>query len=311
MRVAVEWLEAMVCRTTGRVPKIGADDGALLWPDTSVADAAHFDFRPTVLRAKALFGLRERMEDAGEGETRDAAVPRSGAESQRSRVSPFGGLAVLRAGEVMAVLRAPVFRFRPSHADALHVDLWIGDREICGDAGSFSYNAEPRWLNYFPGTCSHNTVEFDGQDQMPRLGRFLFGDWLNGPGLRCGRLEGGGNFAEASYRNRAGHCHRRRLELRRDRIRVVDWVSGFRRRAVLRWRFHRDPRKIKDEFGSTPTDFDLDEVRMSIVSDPASARVQIVQGWTSPLYGVKVEIPVVEVELLRPGCITTTIEVDP
>lgn len=311
LRAATDWLEVMLCRDTGKAPRLGADDGALLWPDPSVADATHADFRPTVARARHLFGSSGVAEDAEANMRGAAATSRNAVRSPRSRVSSEGGFAVLRAARVMAVLRAPMFRFRPSHADALHVDLWIDDQEICGDAGSFSYNTEPRWLEYFPGTRSHNTVEFDDQDQMPRLGRFLFGDWLNGPVLRHGRSEEGEEFADASYRNRAGHCHHRRLELGPGRIRVTDWVSGFRTKAVLRWRLHRQPRRIGGDAVSATAVFDADEIRFSIESDLPLARVEVAQGWSSPLYGIKVETPVVEVELHRPGRITTTIEVDP
>ena len=66
------------------------------------------------------------------------------------------------------------FRFRPSQADAMHVDLWVKDQNLLSDAGTYSYNTDARWLKYFPGTQSHNTVQFDDRDQMPRLGRFLF-----------------------------------------------------------------------------------------------------------------------------------------
>ena len=49
----------------------------------------------------------------------------------------------------MAMLRYPRFRYRPGHADALHLDLWLGDRNILRDGGTYSYNAERKWLNYF------------------------------------------------------------------------------------------------------------------------------------------------------------------
>ena len=100
----------------------------------------------------------------------------------------------------MAMLRYPRFRYRPGHADALHLDLWLGDRNILRDGGTYSYNAERKWLNYFSGTQSHNTMQFDDLDQMPRLGRFLFGDWLKTSSLEGTRQEGGAtNFG-------AGHA---------------------------------------------------------------------------------------------------------
>lgn len=50
----------------------------------------------------------------------------------------------------MAMLRYPRFRFRPSQADALHLDLWLEGRNLLRDAGTYSYNTESAWLSYFP-----------------------------------------------------------------------------------------------------------------------------------------------------------------
>ena len=41
-----------------------------------------------------------------------------------------------------------------------------------------SYNTEDRWRIISQGLPSHNTIQFDDRDQMPRLSRFLFGSWL-------------------------------------------------------------------------------------------------------------------------------------
>jgi len=40
----------------------------------------------------------------------------------------------------MALLRYPRFRFRPSHADVLHVDLWVDAVNVLRDGGTFSYH---------------------------------------------------------------------------------------------------------------------------------------------------------------------------
>ena len=60
----------------------------------------------------------------------------------------------------------------PSQADAMHVDLWVNGKNLLVDAGSYSYNTNTGLSDYFNGTASHNTVQFDDRDQMPKLGRF-------------------------------------------------------------------------------------------------------------------------------------------
>jgi hypothetical protein len=59
------------------------------------------------------------------------------------------------------------------------VDLWVDVvMPVLRDAGTYSYNTEAQWIQYFGGTAGHNTVQFDDRDQMPRLSRFLIGEWL-------------------------------------------------------------------------------------------------------------------------------------
>src|SRR5690606_12260826 len=94
----------------------------------------------------------------------------------------------------------------------------------------YSYNTDSEWIDYFGGVRSHNTIEFDGRPQMPRLSRFLLGDWL--------RTEANGETEEgyaASYRHRAGWHHRREVQLR-ESLQIVATVTGFTREARLRWR---------------------------------------------------------------------------
>lgn len=49
-----------------------------------------------------------------------------------------GGYSLLRRGAVFALPRYPRFRFRPSQADALQVDPWLGGINHLRDAGSYS-----------------------------------------------------------------------------------------------------------------------------------------------------------------------------
>ena len=106
-------------------------------------------------------------------------VPETRLPSVARRCVADGGWVTLHApeGRSWACVRFPNFRFRPSHADALHFDLWSGGVNLVRDAGSFGYAATEPWQSYFPGTSAHSTVEFDGRDQMPRIGSFLFGSW--------------------------------------------------------------------------------------------------------------------------------------
>lgn len=77
-------------------------------------------------------------------------------------------------------LRVGRFNGRPSHADQLHFDLWIGDTNILLDPGTYSYNNLLPWDNRLASTLVHNTIVIDGKDQMTRAGKFLWLDWAQG-----------------------------------------------------------------------------------------------------------------------------------
>lgn len=230
---ATGWLRAMTDARTGDAPNIGANDGARL---LQLTGTDYRDFRPSVQLAAALF----RGEDAfGPGpwnapllwlnvQPGQPAAPVQGASFDN------GGYHVLRSGQAMAVLRYPRFRFRPSQADALHLDLWLAGSNLLRDAGTFSYNAQG--AEWFAASPAHNTVIFDGRDQMPRLGRFLFGDWLRAGAVQMVQDDGDSVTASAAYTDRLGARHHRHVTLTPDSLTCIDTLAGPFRQAELRWR---------------------------------------------------------------------------
>ncbi len=104
---------------------------------------------------------------------------------------------------------------------------------VLRDGGSYSYNTDREAMQYFSGTTSHNTVQFDDRDQMPRLGPFLFGAWPDRSELT---YQGDLPSVCAAYRDYAGAMHRRMVELTENTCVVRDEIADFRTKAVLRWR---------------------------------------------------------------------------
>ena len=191
-QAATHWLFAMVEPTTGDAPNIGHNDGTRLLPLT---DCGYRDFRPTVQLAANLFLSKRAYSAAGAW---NLPIQWLGLDSTAEAMpkchqSQFddGGYTILKTNAwqeskdepnkptiAMAVMRYPRYRFRPSHADALHLDFWLGGRNILRDGGTCSYHTDQTQMDFFFGTASHNTVAFDHRDQMPRIGHFLFGRWL-------------------------------------------------------------------------------------------------------------------------------------
>jgi hypothetical protein len=301
-RAAAEWLYSMVCPENGDAPNLGANDGARL---LQLTPTDYRDYRPSVQLAMTLFaGCRAYAKDGPWNWPLlwlDLAVPEMVAETPGSKIFDSGGFAVLRRGSAMTMLRYPRFRFRPGQADALHLDLWYGARNLLRDAGTYSYNAEEQWLDYFSGTASHNTIQFDDRDQMPRLGRFLFGDWLETTEQRPIR-DGGGRIAfGASYIDSQRASHDRDIELWEDRLVVRDRISGFREKAILRWRLEPDDWRLE---GALVRNGRGDV--LLIESDAPMADTRLVQGWESRYYLQKTRTPVLEIEFHTPANIIST-----
>ena len=233
LAAATRWLGAITDQNTGDAPNIGANDGARLVPLTG---GDYRDFRPSVQLAAALFEGRDAFGSGPwNGPLRWLSVPNGVAKPlPASATFADGGYHVLRAGSAFAVLRFPKFRFRPAQADALHVDLWCDGLNLLRDAGSFSYNAEE--AEWFSGTAAHNTITFDGRDQMPRLGRFLFGDWLQSEAVAYVEERGEKITAAAGYIDKKGARHHRTIVLNPSGMTCQDEISGNFRQACLRWR---------------------------------------------------------------------------
>jgi hypothetical protein len=292
---AINWLYTVVDPEGGDAPNLGGNDGARLLPLT---DTGYRDFRPSVQLAMAIF-LGRKAYDEGRLDLPlkwlSLSAPTLKANLPDSRQFNSGGYSILRDGNWMAVLKYPRYHFRPRHCDALHVDLWIGSNNFLRDGGSFSYNAGQSWENYFTGTETHNTVEFDKRDQMPRISRFLRGAWLESQDVTFGRKTVDWAYASAGYHDCQKCSHYRLVKLKHGALIVSDQVKGFNRQAVLRWRLRPGNWRIK---GNSVVD---DRYKLKIKASVAIERFELVQGWESRFYCQKKELPVLEIEIRKPG----------
>ena len=289
VRAAAEWLRFFTDPLTGDAPNLGANDGANLLPLTV---AGSRDYRPAVELASALFFDASAYKGSGFWSTElqwlGVEPPGRTLPAMGDRMFPNGGYGILRRGDAMAVLRFPRFRFRPSHADALHLDLWLGGENLLRDGGSFSY-ADAEWHAYFTGARGHNVVQFDDREQMPRLSRFLWGDWVRTQNLQPIVRGAESTTMAATYRDGHGAIHERRVVLRETGIVVSDIVRGFSRRAVLRWRLRPSAWTLQGDTISDGTH------RLTVSANVPIVRCELVTGWEARFYLQRTEVPVLEV----------------
>jgi len=304
---ATQWLRHMVNPINGDGPNVGANDGARL---LQLADTPYRDYRPSVQLATALFSGQRAYGQKGSWDNAlhwlDVEMPHKVAAPLQNYIADDGGFAMLRRGPNMAMLRYPRFRFRPSQADALHVDLWLGGDNLLRDAGTYSYNTDSRWINYFGGTESHNTVQFDNRDQMPRLSRFLLGDWVKTARLDSLHEDNYATHLAAAYSDGKGASHHRRISLHDFALRVSDVVQGFTDQAVLRWRLRSGDWRLE----RSPQGFRLmlseeGSVTLALSANVPITRCELVQGWESLHYLEKTAVQVLEVEVQQAGTLTT------
>lgn len=291
-RAAVSWLAVMTDSETGGAPNVGANDGALLY---ALSSTPYRDFRPSVQVSSILFRGSAEYEQGDWNEPLSwLSLPVADRPASLHSISVLhrsGGDVVLCGEASKGVIRFANFRFRPSHADCFHFDLWHKGLNILRDGGTYSYNTESRWLDYFSGTESHNTIQFDGRSQMPRIGRFLFGSWLSMDEYSGIQASDGGRAWTGVYTDWRHVRHRRTVCVTGDLWRVVDEIDGFKEKAVLRWRLMSAPWELEGNVCRSGV------ATISITTDAPLRRMELGRGWESLHYQQMSELSVLEVEV--------------
>jgi hypothetical protein len=178
LSLAAHWLFCLLDFESGKVPNLGPNDGAYIFPFTNLP---FDDYRPVVQAAARAFlgyslppGAWDEMSLWFNVEGQKLKV-----ESAKPSDLRILGMypTTLQADEhSWAYLRTARLRSRPGHADLLHLDLWWRGQNISLDPGTFHYNAAPPWDNPLTSALYHNTVTVDGRDQFTRASRFLYLD---------------------------------------------------------------------------------------------------------------------------------------
>ncbi|MFT5815528.1 MAG: hypothetical protein ACI9VT_003301, partial [Psychroserpens sp.] len=149
------------------------------------------------------------------------------------------------------------------------------------------------------GVKSHNTVQFDSHEQMPRLSRFLLGAWLKSHIKEDFLREK--KSIKVGYKDRFNCEHIRNVCLNENKLTIIDTLSGFQESAVLRWRLIAADWVLNNQTLSSS----LAEMRIS--SDVIIKRIELVKGYESRYYYQESELPVLEVEIEASGTIATEI----
>ena len=195
---SIEYLSHLIDPESGKMPVYGSNDGALVLP---LNNCDFTDYRP-LLQLGSYITQQQPLVEPGpwdediywlvgppsfsqrdHGSRSEAEWRRAGVRV-KSQSFPHAGTHLLHGPNSRAVLRCTDHRTRPSHADQLHLDLWMRGHNVAIDAGTYLYSGEGIWRNGLARTAAHNTVTVDHQDQMKMLSRFTWTNWSHGEVLR-------------------------------------------------------------------------------------------------------------------------------
>ena len=196
---------ASVMDVRGGVPSWGDSDDAVMvrfCPDREMpvyrsllATGATLFRRPDFKQKARSFDDKSRwlLGDAAADEFEGLPADR---RDRRTKISfPSGGYYVLGTdfeteNEVRIVADAGPLGYLSiaahGHADALSFTLTLGGEAILVDPGTYVYQGEREWREYFRGTSAHNTLRVDSSDQSVSGGTFL---WTRHAQAICERFE--------------------------------------------------------------------------------------------------------------------------
>jgi hypothetical protein len=224
---------------------------------------------------------------------------------ERSRAFPASGFFILRSEEQYVFIDAAPVGFRGlgghGHNDCLSFEWHAGGRPLLTDSGLFVYTASPQWRDRFRSTAFHNTIRVDREE----INRFLSPPTLWFLGNDAQPVDVRHEKNRHGEIVRAGHTGYRRLAdpvmvYRQFEVapggtglRLIDRLEG-RQSHFVEFFFHAAPGCVYHAVSEEAIEFRWPKgvcVRIGKLAGP-SVRMEEIEGWFAPSYGVKIARPV-------------------
>ena len=193
---------------------------------------------------------------------------------------PSRSMRYLNRGERQRALPFP----HHGHADALSCVFDYSGRAFLVDPGTYAYHTKRRWRDHFRGTCAHNTIVIDGENQSVIGGNFM---WTRKAGCTV--------IHSSDHRIRAGHdgytrlpspaIHEREVRFlsEQNAYLIVDNVIGAGSHRIEQF-FHFSPEcEMTETEGSYIVENRGESIRL--VPDPLLAAPRVHTGETDPIRG--------------------------
>jgi asparagine synthase (glutamine-hydrolysing) len=310
---SINYLSHLIDPQNGHMPVFGSNDGAMVLPLNNCDFA---DYRP-LLQLGSYVTKKQLLFESGPwdedifwlcGQDSLSLRERAGVR-EKIQSFPHGGTYLLHGSHSRAIIRCTDHRARPSHADQLHVDLWMRDHNIAIDAGTYLYSGGGSWRNGLAHTSVHNTVTVDDLDQMQMLTRFTWTDWSHGRVLSGNEELWQGEHD--GYKRLSDPVNHKRavLPLDEDRWLVVDHLTAAKsHHYALNWLL--DDLPFEQDGHSLLLAADATKYRVQIGLAQGNAAFSIVRadpnstrGWRSQYYAEKAPAISVMLEADHPRAI--------
>jgi hypothetical protein len=222
------WQHKMIVGSNGETPNIGSNDGAML---EVLHGCDYRDFRPST---QLIFGLLDgvRVFDVGPwDEPLYWYIPYVfkgtlfNQPTYPNRELLDRQYLILRNNRAVTVVVLPNDKFRPNSCDAFHLDLWVDGKNWLSDQGTYSYNAGEQ-TDAFKSVQFHNTVQYGLLEQMPKISRFLYGNWLTTEYSEIKGKKMETNVWEGSYTVKGKYKHTRKVTLLDNGVEVFDSIKA-------------------------------------------------------------------------------------
>ncbi len=245
------WLYKFTIDENGDAPNIGSNDGAMF------EKLHNCDYRCFKYSTQLYFGIlyKKRIYNYEEyDESIFWRYPQSylGFDYVKNDINTIEVLdseyLLIKKDPLRLFLKIPNDKFRPSSCDLFHLDLWINGENIISDRGSYSYNAVEETLK-FKSISSHNTVQFDNKEPMPKLSRFLYGSWIKATESRIKSKGDDRVIWQGTYTDYYQNTHQRKVEVNFNNreVKVIDNLISYNKNfdTKLRWYFNTTQSQIR------------------------------------------------------------------
>lgn len=172
------------------------------------------------------------------------------------------------------------------HADALSITLSLNGDEILVDPGTYIYNIEEEWRDYFRKTINHNCLAVKGNDQSQMLGSFLWGNRAKSK-LIDYSLTGDIEYVVAEHNGYKSTIHRRKVEVDKlkKKISIQDTLTK-PSEWIINYTVHPDCVVCETEYLNTLL-ISKNGQNFKMVCEEG-LKLEIIESWYSRMFGVKV-----------------------